>query len=76
MVAFLLLVVGGLNWGLIGLGYLVGGASWNLVNIIFGSWPVVENLVYVLVGLSAVWIAATHKKDCRTCCATSGAGEM
>ena len=53
MVAFILLIVGGLNWGLTALGY-------NLVNMILGSWPMVEKLVYILVGLSAVLEIATH----------------
>jgi uncharacterized membrane protein YuzA (DUF378 family) len=49
----ILLVVGGLNWGLVGLGMLFGG-NWNVVNMILGSWPMVEGIVYVLVGISAV----------------------
>ena len=68
MVTFLLVVVGGLNWLLIGLSGLVGGgANWNVVNLILGSWPMVEQVVYVLVGLSAVWLLMGHKKDCKTC---------
>lgn len=55
MVAKVLLVVGGLNWGLVGVGMLAGGmSSWNLVTMIFGSMPMVEAAVYVLVGISAV----------------------
>ncbi len=65
-VAFVLLAVGGLNWGLVGLGDFFGG-NWNVVNMILGSWPVVEALVYVLVGLSAVYEIATHKANCRAC---------
>lgn len=64
--AFILLIVGGLNWGLVGLGGFFGG-NWNVVNAILGSWPVVEWLVYVLVGLSAVYEIATHKDKCRDC---------
>lgn len=62
MLAFVLVIVGGLNWGLTALG-------WNVVNMILGSWPMVEQVVYILVGLSAVWLAVTHAKDCRTCSA-------
>lgn len=61
MVAFTLLVVGGLNWGLVAL------FNFNLVNTIFGAWPTVEQLVYILVGVSAVYIAATHMGDCKAC---------
>jgi uncharacterized membrane protein YuzA (DUF378 family) len=60
-VTFLLLVVGGLNWGLVGL------FSYNLVASLLGSWPVVEQVVYVLVGLSAVYELLTHPKTCRAC---------
>jgi len=66
-VAFILLVVGGINWGLDALGF-------NLVNLLLGSWPVVEKIVYLLVGLSAVYIVATHKKNCKEC--SSGAPAM
>lgn len=55
-VAWWLMVVGGLNWGLVGLGMLLGGSGWNLVNMIFGSVPTLEAVVYLLVGLSSVWV--------------------
>lgn len=54
MLAWWLVVVGALNWGLVGLGMLMGGMGWNLVNMIFGAWPMLEAVVYVLVGLSGV----------------------
>lgn len=60
MVAFALLLVGGLNWGLVGLFNL------NLVSMIFGSTGL-ENIIYILVGASAVFIAVGHKKDCKIC---------
>lgn len=50
----ILVIVGGVNWGLIGLGSLMGGADWNVVKMILGSWPMLEAVVYLLVGLSAV----------------------
>jgi len=70
VLAFILLVVGGLNWGLVGLGGFVG-ANWNLVNMIFGSWPVLEWIVYILVGVSAVWLAIQHSSECKMCSAGS-----
>ncbi|MDE1924881.1 MAG: DUF378 domain-containing protein [Patescibacteria group bacterium] len=66
MIAFILLVIGGLNWGFIGIGNFAG-ANLNVVNLILGSWPSLEWIVYVLVGLSAVWIAIGHRKDCKMC---------
>jgi len=50
----LLLVVGALNWGLVGLGGFMG-SNLNVVNMVLGSWPQVEWLVYVLVGLAGLW---------------------
>lgn len=66
VVGFLLVIVGALNWGLVGLGSLMG-SDWNLVNLILGSMPFIESLVYVLVGVSGVYLLVTHKKDCRAC---------
>jgi uncharacterized membrane protein YuzA (DUF378 family) len=70
-ISWILIIVGGLNWGLVGLGGFLGG-NWNVVNMILGSWPAVEWLVYVLVGASAVYEIATHKANCRQC----GSGGM
>lgn len=60
-VAFTLLVVGGLNWGLIGL------FNFNLVTSVLGFAPGLEKIVYILVGVSAVYLAATHMASCRDC---------
>ena len=61
VVAFALVLVGALNWGLVGLLKL------NLVEAIFGMDTMLTNVVYLLVGASAVYIALTHKDDCRVC---------
>ena len=57
MVTFVLLVVGGLEWGLHALGY-------NPVEMLGST---VSRLVYILVGLSAVYEIATHKTNCKHC---------
>lgn len=49
------LVLGGLVWGLVGLGYFFN-TNLNIINLIFGSVPVLENLIYVVVGLCALWV--------------------
>lgn len=49
-----LVVVGGLNWGLVGIGNYID-ENWNLVDLLLGWAPVLENLVYVLVGLAALY---------------------
>ena len=66
MVAFVLLIIGGLNWGLVGLGGYMN-ADWDVVNMVLGSWPQIEWIVYILVGLSAIWIAIGHKNVCKMC---------
>ena len=62
MISCILLIVGGLNWGLIGLGGFVG-SDWNVVNMLLGNWPQVEWIVYILVGVSAVLSLLGCKKD-------------
>lgn len=52
-IAWVLVIVGALNWGIVGVGMLMG-SSWNLVTMIFGSMPTVEAVVYLLVGISAL----------------------
>ncbi len=61
--AFVFLLIGGLDLGLAGLGgYL--GSNWNVINLIFGSLPWLENLIYLLIGISAlILIFKKHKKD-------------
>jgi uncharacterized membrane protein YuzA (DUF378 family) len=49
MIALILVLVGGINWGLVGL------FQFDLVATIFGVGNIISNIVYVLVGLSAVY---------------------
>lgn len=68
MVGKVLVVVGALNWGLVGLGSFFGGANWNLVSMLLGSMPTVENVVYVLVGIAGVVMAVGCKcSKCSSC---------
>lgn len=60
MAAFALVVIGAVNWGLVGLMNL------NLVSTVLGM-GMLEKLVYILVGASGVYLAATHLTDCRVC---------
>ncbi len=66
-VSFILLVIGGLNWLLFAFHYDVGtwvSASW---------WGTVMMIVYILVGLSALYEVFTHKGRCKECSADAGA---
>lgn len=51
VIAAVLLVVGGLNWG------LVGAFEFDLVAALFGAGSILSGVVYLLVGASAVWQA-------------------
>ncbi|MFA5991096.1 MAG: DUF378 domain-containing protein [Candidatus Doudnabacteria bacterium] len=64
MTAWILVIVGGLNWGLVAF-------KFNLVSTLVGKWPTLEMIVYLLVGLSALYELFTHKKTCKMCSATT-----
>lgn len=50
LVTLVLVIIGGINWGLVGL------AQFDLVAAIFGGQDAtLSRIVYVLVGLSALW---------------------
>ena len=55
LVSYILVAVGALNWGLIGLGRFMG-QDLDVVNMILGSLPDLEAIVYILVGLSGIWM--------------------
>lgn len=57
-IALILLIVGGLNWGLYG---LFNGM--DLVRIALGSIPILQQIVYVLVGISALYTIYFLSKD-------------
>ena len=49
VITLVLLIVGGLNWGLIGL------FDFDLVAALFGEMSALSRIVYTLVGVSALW---------------------
>jgi len=57
--AYIVLWVGGINWGLIGF------FNYNLVESLLGAGT--ANWVYMLVGLSTVYVLFTHMGDCKVC---------
>ena len=62
MVTWILLIIGGLNWGLTAFGY-------NVVDML---GPSLSMIVYVLVGLSAIYEVVNHKNTCKNCSAGAG----
>lgn len=54
--AVVLVIVGGLNWGLVGI------FNFDLVATIFGDMSGISRVVYALVGLAAIYLAAISMK--------------
>lgn len=65
MITFLLLVIGGLNWLLVG--------AWD-INFVEWLGMGAAKWVYILVGLSAIWELVMHGKSCRYCRPNMGGG--
>ncbi|MEI7777327.1 MAG: DUF378 domain-containing protein [bacterium] len=59
-IAFILLVIGGLNW-------LLVAFNFNLVTAIFGATSVASKIIYILVGVGALIEVFSHKKNCKCC---------
>ena len=55
IIALILVIVGGLNWLLVALNF-------NLVTAIFGSMQWLVTIIYILVGLSAIYLATISMK--------------
>jgi uncharacterized membrane protein YuzA (DUF378 family) len=49
-IAIVIVVIGCINWGFYAFNY-------NLVNKIFGSYPILEKIIYLLVTISGIYIA-------------------
>ena len=48
-IALVLIIIGAINWGLIGL------FSFDLVATIFGDMTIISRIIYGLVGISGLW---------------------
>lgn len=59
-VATILVVIGGINWGLVGL------FNFNLVSALFG-FNIIARIIYILVGLSAVYVLVCAVRCCKKC---------
>jgi uncharacterized membrane protein YuzA (DUF378 family) len=56
LIATILVIIGGLNWGLVGL------FNFNLVDFLFGKMPMIERLIYIIVGLAAIYMIIALKR--------------
>ncbi|WP_119343031.1 DUF378 domain-containing protein [Facilibium subflavum] len=64
-IALLLIIIGGLNWLLIGI------FNFNFVHFVFGSLWIFERIIYILVGLAALICIPMLKECCKKSCPTS-----
>lgn len=60
-IAYVLLIIGGINWGVYGV------SGYDLVHVLLGGIPMLANIIYVLVGLSAVYILLNRYVLCGCC---------
>ncbi len=65
--AYISLLIGGLNWGVYGL------SKYDLVEVLFGQVPVVARIVYLIIGLSALYIIFSRFTfcECDSCSCSS-----
>ena len=61
MIAFILVIVGGLNW------LLLAVTGWEVGQLFGGMSAPISQIIYVLVGLSAIYLVVMHKKECKVC---------
>ncbi len=52
-IALALVIIGAINWGLIGI------FNFNLVDTIFGAMSIISRIIYILVGISGLWCIKT-----------------
>ena len=65
MVAITLLIIGGLNWLVLAL------FNWDIGMIFGGQMAMISKIIYILVGLSALYEIFTHKSNCKMCGSSS-----
>ena len=56
-IALILIVIGGINWGLIGF------FQFNLVDFLFGSFSIMTRIIYALVGVSSIYALSFFAKE-------------
>ncbi len=63
-IAWVLVIIGGLNWGLVGAGVFMN-TNLNLVNLLLGNMPMIEAIIYLVVGIAT--IVSLIGCPCTTC---------
>lgn len=60
-ISFILVIIGGLNWLLVGL------FDWDIGMLVGGPTATITKIIYILVGLGAIYLMSTHGQDCKYC---------
>lgn len=61
LITFMLVIIGGLNW--LALGIL----QWEIGSLFGGMDALISRIIYILIGLAAVYELATHRSNCAKC---------
>lgn len=69
-VSFVLLIIGGLNWLVLGL------SGWDIGQIFGGQAEIVSRIIYILVGIAALIEMFGHKDNCKHCAAKASSMPM
>ncbi len=56
VIALLLVIIGALNWGLVGL------FDFNLVDFLFKAGSILAKIIYILVGIAGLWCISLFGK--------------
>jgi uncharacterized membrane protein YuzA (DUF378 family) len=72
LVVSILLFIGALNWGLVGIGGFLN-MDLNVVDMLFGSFLLVANILYVLIGLAGIAFIVSFFR-CPDCCSCKSCG--
>jgi uncharacterized membrane protein YuzA (DUF378 family) len=64
-ITWLLIIIGALNW------LLVGVFGWDVGMLFGGQAALISRIIYILVGVSAIYEIFTHKSTCKMCSMSS-----
>ena len=58
-ISFWIAIVGGLNWGLVGLGNVLGAGNWNAVHFALASVHGADDFIYIIFGAATFYLLWT-----------------
>ena len=68
LIAFIFVIVGAIDLGLFGLiPSDASGQGFDLLQTIFGFSPTLLEVIYLIIGISGVYLLVIHRKECKVC---------